>query len=76
MNCQYDMQIYTSYNVDKGPYWAILAVNWGDSESKSALIDFYLLGIAEAPYYYCKVTDLWSNSVIGVYQRMYLMPVI
>jgi hypothetical protein len=49
-------------------------MNWNDFESKSIVLDFYLLGIADAPYYTCQVTDMWANIVIGNYQRTFYIP--
>ena len=75
MNCDGDQAIatYMSKNQDHGGYYALVVTNWNDFFPQSQLLDFYLLGIAEAPYFICKVTDMWTDQVDGYFQGTYVV---
>lgn len=73
MNCNGDLQVYQSYQLGNGTYWAVLVVNWNDDQTSSVLLDFVLLGIAKASYYKCKITDLWTDTQVGTYTVNYLV---
>ena len=53
MNCKDSLQVYHSLNVDDATnqqYHALLVINWDRNDWKSVVLDFVVLGVAEAAY--------------------------
>ena len=74
MNCKQDLEVYWTYNLDNGPYHALLLINWSDTNTHSAQLDFYLLDISPSANYDCDLTDLWTGELIGTFARYYYVP--
>ena len=73
LNCEYSHKahVYLGYNQDNSGYYGVLISNWNDFSAQSVILDFYLMGIAEVPYYTCRIYDIWAGKVLGDFGTLF-----
>jgi hypothetical protein len=73
-NCNGDLQVYRNFQVDGGAYYGVLVVNWHNTQTKSVLLDFMLIGVSRDSYYVCTVTDLYTGIVNFRVKKSFFIP--
>eukprot|EP00347_Sterkiella_histriomuscorum_P019726 403340526 len=66
-----DIEVYQSFQNDKGSYYGLLVVNWSDTQSKAILINFQIAGVTTKANDTCKLTDLWTGNYLGSFLGSY-----
>jgi hypothetical protein len=61
------IEVWKSFQVDDGSYYALLVVNWDDKKTQSMEINLVDAGVAFSEYNNCAITNLWNNELIGVF---------